>query len=45
MVTVTGASAVQKQSLENVLQNRCQACNFTEKRPNTGVFQCNLQNF
>ena len=33
MVTVTGASAVQKQSLENVLQNSCQACNFTEKRP------------
>ena len=30
---VSGASAVQKQSLADVLQNRCQACNFIEKRP------------
>ena len=27
-----GASAVQKQSLANVLQNRCQACNFIKRR-------------
>ena len=32
MVTVSGASAVQKQSLEDVLQNRCQPCNFIKKR-------------
>ena len=32
MVTVSGASAVQKQSLEDVLQNRCQSCNFIKKR-------------
>ena len=31
MVTVSGASAVQKQSLEDVLQNRCQPCNFIKK--------------
>ena len=29
---MSGASAVQKQSLGDVLQNRCQACNFIEKR-------------
>ena len=29
---VSGASAVQKQSLADVLQNRCQACNFIKKR-------------
>ena len=27
-----GASVVQKQSLADVLQNRCQACNFIKKR-------------
>ena len=32
MVTVSGASAVQKQSLEDVLQNRCEPCNFIKKR-------------
>ena len=29
---MSGASAVQKQSLADVLQNRCQACNFIKKR-------------
>ena len=29
---MSGASAVQKQSLADVLQNSCQACNFIEKR-------------
>ena len=29
---MNGASAVQKQSLADVLQNRCQACNFIKKR-------------
>ena len=29
---MSGASAVQKYSLADVLQNRCQACNFTKKR-------------
>ena len=29
---VSGASGVQKQSLADVLQNRCQACNFIKKR-------------
>ena len=32
MVTVGGASAVQKQSLEDALQNRCHPCNFFKKR-------------
>ena len=32
MVTVSGASAVQKQSLEDALQNRCQPCNFIKER-------------
>ena len=32
MVTVSGVSSVQKQSLEEVLQNRFQSCNFTKKR-------------
>ena len=27
-----GASAVQKQLLADVLQNRCQACNFIKKK-------------
>ena len=27
-----GASVVQKQSLADVLQNRCQGCNFIKKR-------------
>ena len=31
-LTVSGVSAVQKQSLADVLQNRCQACNFIKKR-------------
>ena len=30
--TMTVASAVQKQSLADFLQNRCQGCNFIEKR-------------
>ena len=30
--TASGASAVQKQSLTDALQNRCQACNFLKKR-------------
>ena len=29
---MSGASAAQKQSLADVLQNSCQACNFIEKR-------------
>ena len=29
---MSGASAVQKHSLADVLQNRCQACNFIKKR-------------
>ena len=29
---MSGASAVQKQSLADVLQNKCQACNFIKKR-------------
>ena len=29
---MSGASAVQKQLLADVLQNRCQACNFIKKR-------------
>ena len=29
---MSGASAVQKESLADVLQNRCQACNVIEKR-------------
>ena len=29
---MSGASAVQKQSLADVLQSRCQACNFIKKR-------------
>ena len=29
---MSGASAVQKQSLADVLQNRCQTCNFIKKR-------------
>ena len=29
---MSGASAVQKQSLADVLQNRWQACNFIKKR-------------
>ena len=29
---MSGASAVQKQSLADVFQNRCQACNFIKKR-------------
>ena len=32
MVTMSGASTVQKQSLEDFLQNRCQPCNFIKKR-------------
>ena len=28
---MSGASATQKQSLVDVLQNRCQACNFIKK--------------
>ena len=31
MVTVSGVSSVQKQSLEEFLQNRFQPCNFTKK--------------
>ena len=31
-VTMSGASAVQMQSLANVLQNRCQFCNFIKKK-------------
>ena len=31
-ITVSGASAVQKHSLADVLQNRCEACNFIKKR-------------
>ena len=30
---MSGASAVQKQSLADILQNRCQAWNFIKKRP------------
>ena len=40
-----GGSAVQKQSLADVLQNRCQACNFITRDSTTGVFQWNLRNF
>ena len=29
---MSGASAVQKQLLADILQNRCQACNFIKKR-------------
>ena len=29
---VSGASAMQKQSFADILQNRCQACNFVKKR-------------
>ena len=29
---MSSASVVQKQSLADILQNRCQACNFIEKR-------------
>ena len=29
---MSGASAVQKHSLEHVLQNRCQVCNFVKNR-------------
>ena len=29
---MSGASAVQKHSLADALQNRCQACNFIKKR-------------
>ena len=32
MVTVTGERAVRKQLFEDVLQNRCQPCNFIKKR-------------
>ena len=39
---VSGASAVQKQSLADVLQNRCQACNFIKKIIKTAVLQRNL---
>ena len=31
-VTVRGVCAVQQQSLTDVLQNRCQACNFIKER-------------
>ena len=31
--TLSGASALQKQSLADVLQNRCQACNFIKETP------------
>ena len=29
---MSGASAVEKQSMADVLQNRCQACNFIKRR-------------
>ena len=32
MVTMSGTSAVQKQSLEDALQNRCQPFNFIKNR-------------
>ena len=36
---MSGASAVQKQSLADALENRCQACNFIKKRlPSIQVF-------
>ena len=35
---MSGASAVQKQSLADVLQNRCKACNFLKKDTPTQVF-------
>ena len=36
---MSGASAVQKQSLADVLQNRCQAWNFIKKRLQHRCFQ------
>ena len=42
---VSGASAVQKQSLADVLQNRCQACNFIKKRLLLRILLRNLQSF
>ena len=41
---MSGASAMQKQSLTDVLQNRCQAWNFMKRDSNTGVFLQNLPN-
>ena len=32
---MSGASAVQKHSLADVLQNRCQACSFIKRDPDT----------
>ena len=41
-VTVKDAGAVQKQSLADVLQNRCQACNFIKKRLQHRCFHMKL---
>ena len=45
LVTVSGVSAVQKQSLVDVLQNRCQACNFIKKRLQHRCFPMKLTKF
>ena len=44
-VTVSGASAVQKQSFADVLQNRCQVCNFIQKRHQHSCFPTKFTKF
>ena len=39
---MSGASAVEKQSMADVLQNRCQACNFIKRRPQHRCFPMKL---
>ena len=45
LITVKGASAVQKQSLADVFRNRCQACNFIKKRFQHNFFLMKLTIF
>ena len=42
---LSGVSAVQNQSLANVLQNRCQACNFIKKRLQHRCFPMKFEKF
>ena len=41
-IRVSGASAVQKRSLADVLQNSCQTCNFIKKRLQHRCFSMNF---
>ena len=42
---LSGVSAVQNQSLADVLQNRCQACNFIKKRLQHRCFPMKFEKF